>query len=81
MIQRLEKLIEAVKSWPEARQDDAAAMLQAIAEQTMAEQNQGGLYKLSADECKSIDVSREQARRGDFATDVETAAVLRKHGL
>lgn len=75
MIQRLEKLLEIVKSWPEARQEDAVAVLEAMAE------NDGSVYALSDCEREKINASRAKARRGEFATDAEVAAVLRKHGL
>ena len=75
MNQRLEKLIEIVKTWPEARQADAAAMLEVMAE------NETGVYKLSAHERKSIESSRAQVRRGELASDDDVAKVLRKHGL
>lgn len=76
MIQRLEKLIEVIKTWPDARQDDAAAVLE-----VMAGQDGGGTYVLSAVECQAIEASRAQAGRDVFASDDEVAAVLRKHGL
>ena len=75
MIQRLEKLLEIVRTWPEARQADAAAVLEAMAE------NDGSVYQLSGDERQHINASREQAQRGDYASDQEVASVLRKHGL
>lgn len=75
MNQRLEHLIEIVKTWPESRQADAAAMLEAMAE------NDGAVYKLTDEERQMIAASRAQAQRGEFATDAEVAAVLRKHGL
>ena len=75
MIQRLEKLIEVIKSWPTARQEDAAAVLEAMAE------SDSSVYALSDYEREKIKASRAQVRRGDFATDAEVAAVLRKHGL
>ena len=75
MNHHIERLIEIVKTWPDARQADAAAMLEVMAE------NDTGVYKLSADERQSIEKSRAQARRGEFASDDEVANVLRKHGL
>lgn len=75
MIQRLEKLIEVIKTWPEARQADAANILETMAV------NSGAVHKLTDEERRKISASREQARRGEFASDAEVAAVLRKHGL
>ena len=75
MIQCLERLIEIVKTWPEARQEDAVAVLEAMAE------NDGGVYKLTDEERRKIAASREQARRGEFVSDAEVAAVLCKDGL
>ena len=75
MIYRLERLIEVVKTWPEARQADAAAILEVMAA------NEAGVYNLSAEERQSIENSRAQVRRGELASDDEVAEVLRKHGL
>ncbi len=76
MIQRLENLMEVIKTWPEARQADAASVLE-----TMAGQNSYETYVLSAAERQAIDASRKQMQTRDLATDDEVAAVLRKHGL
>ena len=76
MIQKLERMIEVIKTWPEARQDDAVAVLEA-----MAARDGDQTYVLSQQERQAIEASRTQARRGEFATDAEVAAVLRKHGL
>ena len=73
MIQRLERSIEIVKTWPEARQADAAAVLEAMAE------NDSAVYQLSQSEKVKIGASREQASRGEFAAGDEVAAILRKH--
>ena len=75
MIYRLERLLEVVKTWPEARQADAAAILEVMAA------NEAGVYNLSAEERQSIENSRDQVRRGELASDDEVAEVLRKHGL
>ncbi len=76
MIQKLERLIEVIKTWPASRQNDAAAVLEALTEQDGNE-----CYVLSAQEREAIDASRAQASRGEFVTDSDVAAVLRKHGL
>jgi hypothetical protein len=76
MIQRLERLIEVIKLWPESRQDDAAAVLE-----VMAGQDGGAKYVLSAAERQAVEASRAQVRNGEFARDDEVAAILLKHGL
>ena len=76
MNQRLERLIEVIKTWPEARQEDAASVLE-----VMAGNDGGDKYVLSAAERQAIEASRAQVSRGEVARDDEVAAVLRKHGL
>jgi hypothetical protein len=72
---RWKEIVEIIDQWPEARRDDAVQILAALIEQG------DGVYQLSADERRAIDLSREQMRNGEFATDEEVAAVRRKHGL
>ena len=72
---RLKSALQVVETWPEDRQQDAAEILLGMIEQG------GAAFKLSEDECRALEESRAEARRGEFATDDEVAAVRRKHGL
>ena len=75
MGKRWKEIVEIIDQWPEARREDAVQILAALIEQGQ------GVYKLTADERRAIDLSREQMRKGEFASDEEIAAVRRKHGL
>jgi hypothetical protein len=75
MSKRWKELVTVIESWPSERQEDAAEMLAMLVEQGT------GVYELSDEERERIERSRAQARRGEYATDEEVAAVLRKHGL
>jgi len=76
MIQRREKLIEAVETWPKSREDDAAAALEA-----MVAQDGAHTYVLSQEERRAIEASQAQALHGAFASDTDVSAILRKHRL
>ena len=39
------------------------------------------VYELDDEERRRLEISLAQARRGEFATDEEVAAVRKKHGL
>ena len=75
MGKRWKEIVEIIDQWPEERREDAAQILAALREQG------DGIYKLSPDERRAIEQSREQMRRGELATDEEIAAVRRKHGV
>lgn len=75
MGKRWKEIVEIIDQWPEARREDAVQILAALIEQGDA------VYQLSADERRAIDLSREQMRKGEFASEEEIAAVRRKHGL
>jgi hypothetical protein len=72
---RWKEIVEIIDKWPEARQEEAALLLAALVVQGV------GIYKLSGEERRAIDLSLEQMRKGEFATEEEIAAVRRKHGL
>jgi hypothetical protein len=66
----IEGVFERVRTWPEERQRDAAAvLLQLEAEGT-------DVYVLSAEEREAIDEGIAEADRGEFATADEVEAVL-----
>jgi hypothetical protein len=71
---RLEGILEAVRTWPRDRQDDAADILSTMHAQGTA------VYRLSDEERRDIEASLRQARSGEFSDDAEVAAVLKKHG-
>ena len=75
MGKRWRELVVIVDKWPARRREDAEQILAVLVDQG------GGAYKLSDDEREAIERSRVQARRGEFASDEEIAAILRKHGL
>jgi hypothetical protein len=72
---RLETALEAVRTWPLERQDDAADTLLAMHAQGVT------VYRLSDDERRDIERSLQQAERREFATAAQVAAVLKRHGL
>jgi hypothetical protein len=72
---RLEKALEAVRTWPPDRQDAAAEVLEHMNVLTTAP------YKLSPEERTDLEDALAEARRGEFASDAEVAAMLARHGL
>lgn len=72
---RLEKALEAVRAWPLERQDAVAEVLEHMSLLSVAP------YKLSADERADLEAALDEARRGDFASDAEVAAMFSRHGL
>jgi predicted transcriptional regulator len=68
----LAALVERVESWPEAAQQQLAAIGLEI------EQDLSGVYHASPEELKAIDEGVAAADRGEFATDEEVEAVLAK---
>ena len=63
-------VLERVKTWPEDRQADAAAMLLALEEHGTA------VYVLDGDERADIEEALEEDRRGAVASDDDVAAVF-----
>lgn len=75
MTKLLEKAIEKTRALPDADQD-------AIAQMVLEALKSGGeTVSLDADTRAAIEEGLEQARRGDFASDEEIAALWRRHGL
>lgn len=71
----LDKAVTAARTLPEEAQDDVArVLLQLIGDDA-------ALADLTEDEEAAVLLSRAAARRGEFATDEEVAAVWAKHGL
>jgi predicted transcriptional regulator len=75
MTKLLDKAIEKTRALPDADQDAIALLvLEAL-------ESGGEPVSLDADTRAAIDKGLEQARRGDFASDEEIAALWRRHGL
>jgi hypothetical protein len=72
---RLEKALEAVRMWPADRQDAAAEVLEHMNRLATAP------YELSPDERADLEEALAEARRGEFASDAEVAAMFARHGL
>lgn len=71
---RLEKAIEAAKAWPLDRQDAAAEILEQMNRLSATP------YKISAEEHADLEEALAEARRGEFASDAEVAAMFARHG-
>ena len=72
---QLEQALQTVKNWPPDRQDDLAEIIADMHASTAE------VYQLNAEERADVERSLAQAEAGQFATDAEVAAVLKRHGL
>jgi hypothetical protein len=72
---RLETVLEAVKAWPLDRQEAAAEVLEHMNKLSTAG------YKFSDEERADMEEALAEARRGEFASDAEVAAMFARHGL
>jgi hypothetical protein len=72
---RLATVLEAVKAWPPERQDAAAEVLEQMNRLATAP------YRLSDEERADLEEAVAEARRGEFASDAEVAAMFARHGL
>jgi predicted transcriptional regulator len=71
--EQIDSVLERVRSWPVARQEDAAQLL-------LAMEAQGSKpYSLSEDERADIEAALEELARGEVATDAEVAAVFNRY--
>lgn len=70
--EQIDSILERVRTWPEARQEDAALLLLAMEGQDM------NLYRLSEEERADIDEALEEMARGEVASDEEVAAVFNR---
>jgi predicted transcriptional regulator len=73
MTTTLDKVLERVKSWPEARQRDVVRVLE-IMEQSGTE-----THALTDNERAAIQVGLDQANRGEFVSDAEMEAFWRRN--
>jgi hypothetical protein len=71
---RLEKILEAAKAWPTEKQDAAAAVLEHM------HALDTGDYALNNDERADLEAALGEARRGEFASVAEVAAVFTRDG-
>ena len=71
----LEKEFVAVKRWPADRQEAAAEVLEHMNRLATTP------YELSPEELADIEEALAEARRGEFASDAEVAAMFARHGL
>jgi predicted transcriptional regulator len=75
MSKLLDDAIMKVRELPEADQDEAAEMLLAVASR------RGEPVRLDDETRAAVQEGREQARRGEFASDEEMAALFKRHGV
>ncbi len=72
--EQIEAVLKRVRSWPKARQEDAASVLLAMEAQA------ADPYALGAEERADLKAALEEAARGEFATEAEVEAVFARHG-
>lgn len=72
---RLEKALEAVKTWSADRQDTAAEILEHL------DSLEAEPYELSPEERADLEEALEEVKRGEIASDAEVAAVFARLGL
>ena len=70
---QIDAVLDRVRTWPPERQEDAVRVLLRMEEAGTE------LYQLSDDERAAIEEGMAQARRGEFATDEEVAAVFNRY--
>ncbi len=75
MTKMLEEAIKKVRELSPADQDEAAAMLLSVASKM------GELIELDDETRAVIKAGREQARRDEFVSDKDMAALFRRHGV
>jgi predicted transcriptional regulator len=68
---QVKEVLDRVLTWPPERQEDAAQSLLVL------EAPEGELYRPSDDELAAIEEGLAQARRGEFVSAEEIAALLR----
>jgi predicted transcriptional regulator len=70
--EQVDSILERVRTWPQARQEDAALLLLAMEAQDTEP------YRLSEEERAEIDEALEEVARGEVASDEEVAAVFNR---
>jgi SOS response regulatory protein OraA/RecX len=71
---RLQKAVEAAKTWSADRQEAAADLLEQM------NRLESTPYELTEDERADIEEALEEVRRGQFASDAEVAALFARYG-
>lgn len=69
----IDAVFERVRTWPQERQEDAAAMLLRM------EQEDAEPYELTDEELADVEEAERQAERGEFASDEEMTALFDKY--
>lgn len=75
MTELLEQAIERVRALPPEAQDEYARVLLSLTG------DEEGVYQLTPEEEASLEQSRAEVARGEFASDEEVRAIWAKHGL
>lgn len=75
MTKLLEEAIKKVRELPEAEQDEAAEILLSVAAKS------GEPVQLDDETRAAIREGRQQARRGEFASEEDMAAFFKRHGV
>ncbi len=75
MTKKLEEAINKVRELPEAKQNEAAEMLLAVASKNAAPVRLDDATRIAIRE------GRQQAWRGEFVTDKDMAAFFKRHGV
>ena len=73
MSDTLDKALERVKTWPEARQKDVVRVL------AMMEASGTAVHVLTDNERAAVQVGLDQANRGEFVSDAEMEAFWRRN--
>jgi hypothetical protein len=71
----LKDLLERVRTWPEAAQDELVALANQIESEL-----QGGDYLATREELRILDAATASIDSGEFATDAEIESVFAKFG-
>ena len=69
----LDKVMERVRTWPEARRRDVVDVLEVM------EQSGTAVYMLTDDERAAVQIGLDQANRGEFISDSEMEAFWRRN--
>ena len=75
MTDLLDRAVTAARKLPPEAQDEIARIV------LMMATDEEPVYVLSPEEKASLAKSREQSRRGEYATDEQVRAIWAKHGL
>ena len=70
--EQIDSVLERVRNWPQARQEDAALMLLAMERQDAAP------YRLSEEELADMEDALAEVARGEVASDEEVTAVFNR---